>query len=97
MIPHMNCKVIELDLTKRYNTLQALRHLIDGWTDPRFSTRINALNNINTDPIPCIPYTIFSGWHATESLSITMNNQKNIEGESDDSITVCHDENFIDI
>uniref|UniRef100_U9UVI7 BAH domain-containing protein n=1 Tax=Rhizophagus irregularis (strain DAOM 181602 / DAOM 197198 / MUCL 43194) TaxID=747089 RepID=U9UVI7_RHIID len=94
MVPHMNCKVIELDLTKRYNTLQALRHLIDGWTDPRFSTRTNALNNINTDPIL---RTIFSGWYATESLSITINNQKNVEDERDDSITVCHDENFIDI
>ncbi|CAB4423898.1 unnamed protein product [Rhizophagus irregularis] len=41
--------------------------------------------------------TIFSGWYATESLSITINNQKNVEDERDDSITVCHDGNFIDI
>ena len=30
MVPHMNRKIIELDLTRRYNTIQALRHLIDG-------------------------------------------------------------------
>jgi hypothetical protein len=80
MVPHMNRKVIELDLTKRYNTLQALRHLIDGWVDPRFGTRTNALNNINTDPIL---RTILSGWYATESSSTIINNQKNVEDEID--------------
>ncbi|CAG8851913.1 16317_t:CDS:2, partial [Gigaspora margarita] len=30
MVPHMNRKAIELDLTQRYNTIQALQHLIDS-------------------------------------------------------------------
>jgi hypothetical protein len=72
MVPHMNCKVIELDLTRRYNTIQALRHLVDGWTDHRFGERTNALKNLSTDPNL---YTILSGWYATESLSITNTDQ----------------------
>jgi hypothetical protein len=50
MVPHTNRKVIELDLTRRYNTAQALRHLIDGWADPRFSTRPNVLTKFTADP-----------------------------------------------
>lgn len=64
MVPHMNRKIIELDLTQRYNTVQALRHIVDGWTDSRFSIETNALNNLTTDPKL---YTILSGWYATES------------------------------
>jgi hypothetical protein len=66
MVPHMNCKVIELDLTRRYNTIQALRHLIDGWTDPRFSTRPNALSKLIED---LSVYRILTGWYATENSS----------------------------
>lgn len=72
MVPHMNRKVIELDLTRRYNTIQALRHLIDGWTDHRFGERTNALKNLSTDPNI---YTILSGWYAIESSSITNTDQ----------------------
>ena len=79
MVPHMNRKVIELDLTRCYNTVQALRHLIDGWKDPRFSTRSNALNNITMDPKL---YTILLNWYATES-SFTNNIQNDGEVESD--------------
>jgi hypothetical protein len=74
MVPHTNCKVIELDFTRRYNTVQALRHLIDGWTDPRFSARTNALKNLTTDPKL---YTILSGWYATENPFAFANIQNN--------------------
>ena len=51
MVPHMNRKVIELDLTRKYNTIQAIRHLVDGWIDSRFNTEIkNALNDLISDP-----------------------------------------------
>ena len=80
MVPHMNRKVIELDLTRRYNTIQALRHLIDGWKDPRFtSTSSNALSNLILDPNL---YTILSGWYATES-SPTTNINQDVEDEID--------------
>jgi hypothetical protein len=37
MVPHTNRKNIELDLLKRYTTLQSIRHLADGGIDPRNS------------------------------------------------------------
>jgi hypothetical protein len=37
MVPHTNRKNVELDLLKRYTTLQSIRHLADGGLDPRFS------------------------------------------------------------
>ncbi|GBC46847.2 hypothetical protein GLOIN_2v1880882 [Rhizophagus irregularis DAOM 181602=DAOM 197198] len=72
MVPHMNCKEIELDLTRRYNTIQVLRHLIDGWTDPRFNTRPNALPKLIADPNI---YTILTAWYATENFN-TINSQE---------------------
>jgi len=73
MVPHMNRKVIELDLTRRYNTIQALRHLIDGWTDRRFGEMTNnALKNLSIDPNL---FTILSGWYATESSTIANTDQ----------------------
>ena len=35
MVPRTNCKNIELDLLKRYMTLQSIRHLANGGIDPR--------------------------------------------------------------
>lgn len=72
MVPHTNRKVIEVDLTRRYNTAQALRHLIDGWTDPRFSTRPNTLTKFTADPNI---YKILTGWYATENSSSIMNKE----------------------
>jgi len=80
MVSHMNRKVVELDLIRRYNTIQALRHLVDGWIDSRFNTSINALNNLTTDPKL---YTILSNWYATESPSTFTNIQNDDEDESD--------------
>ena len=80
MVPHMNRKVVELDLTWRYNTVQALQHLVDGWTDSRFNAETNALNNLTMNPKL---YTILSGWYVTESPNTTFTNIQNDEGESD--------------
>lgn len=82
MVSHTNRKIIELDLTRRYNTTQALRHIIDGWTDPRFNINTNAFNNLITDPNL---YIILSGWYVTESSSIFMSEQE-FENESDGKI-----------
>ncbi|CAG8837887.1 910_t:CDS:1, partial [Cetraspora pellucida] len=51
MVPHTNKKIIELDLTRRYNTIEALRLIIDGWKDPRFSINTNALSDLIKDPL----------------------------------------------
>ncbi|UZO25599.1 uncharacterized protein OCT59_017864 [Rhizophagus irregularis] len=85
MVPHMNCKEIELDLTRRYNTIQVLRHLIDGWTDPRFNTRPNALPKLIADPNI---YTILTAWYATENFN-TINSQEFEDKQDDDNITIC--------
>ncbi|GET03715.1 hypothetical protein GLOIN_2v1790377 [Rhizophagus clarus] len=37
MVPRINCKNVELDLLKRYTTLFAIRHLVDGGADQRLS------------------------------------------------------------
>lgn len=78
MVPHTNRKVIEFDLTRRYNTAQALRHLIDGWKDPRFSTRPNALTKFTADPNI---YKILTGWYATENSSIMHKEFEEHDGE----------------
>jgi hypothetical protein len=39
MVPRTNRKNIELDLLKRYTTLFAIRHLVDGGIDQRLSRR----------------------------------------------------------
>ncbi|CAB4495398.1 unnamed protein product [Rhizophagus irregularis] len=77
-VPHTNRKVIELDLTRQYNTIQALRHLIDGCKDHRFNEKTNALKNLSKDPKL---HTIPSGWYATENSSIMDADQnENSEG-----------------
>jgi hypothetical protein len=77
-VPHTNRKVIELDLTRQYNTIQALRHLIDGCKDHRFNERTNTLKNLSKDPKL---HTILSGWYATENSSIMDADQnENSEG-----------------
>ena len=81
-VPHSNRKIIELDLTRRYNTTQALRHIIDGWKDPRFNIDTNAFDDLITDPKL---RTILSGWYVTESSSIFIDNQE-FEDESDGKI-----------
>ncbi|CAB4386791.1 unnamed protein product [Rhizophagus irregularis] len=47
IVPHMNRKNIELDLLKRYTTLFAIRHLIDGGIDPRLSRSSNAFTDLS--------------------------------------------------
>ena len=37
MVPKTNCKNIDLDLLKHYNTIFAIWHLVNGGIDPRFN------------------------------------------------------------
>ncbi|CAG8836019.1 9882_t:CDS:2, partial [Gigaspora margarita] len=71
-----------------YNKIGAatLRHLLDSWVDSQFNTRSNTMNKLATDPNL---YTIFSGWYATENLSVFMSN-KDVQNKRDDK-------NFINI
>lgn len=58
-VPHTNGKMIERDLIKRYNTLQALRNIIDGTLDSRYNTLGNGYYQNN------IFRSLLSSWYAT--------------------------------
>jgi hypothetical protein len=46
IVPQTNRKNVELDLLKRYTTLFAIRHLLDGGIDFRYSSTNNALKTL---------------------------------------------------
>jgi hypothetical protein len=58
MVPHMNRKNIELDMARRYNTQQALHHVIDGGFDPQFGGVSAHL------PENSVLQAVIKGWHA---------------------------------
>ena len=49
MVSRTNRKNIELDLLKRYTTLFAIRHLIDGGTDRRLSRTSYGFTNMSSN------------------------------------------------
>ncbi|POG53966.1 hypothetical protein GLOIN_2v1792129 [Rhizophagus irregularis DAOM 181602=DAOM 197198] len=59
MIPKTNCKTIDLDLLKCYNTLFAIRNLADGGIDPRLNRSCTGFTSSNFDQL-------FSNWYVTE-------------------------------
>lgn len=61
IVPHTNRKNIELDLLKRYTTLFAIRHLIDGSIDPRLSQSSKAFAELSKNLI-----RIMSDWFIVE-------------------------------
>ena len=62
VVGHTNHKNVELDLVKRYNTVQPLRHLVDEGEDPRF------INKEWIAQVPCKAFLrkFLSGWYAVE-------------------------------
>ena len=46
IVPRTNLKNVGLDLLKHYTTLFALRHLLDGGVDLRFSTSNSGFTNL---------------------------------------------------
>jgi hypothetical protein len=65
-VPHTNGKMIERDLIKRYNTLQALRNIIDGSLDLRYNNLLG--HGYFQDNVF---RSLLSSWYAT---SATINN-----------------------
>jgi hypothetical protein len=61
MVPHTNRKNIELDLLKRYTTLQSIRHLADGGIDPR-----NLQSNMEFINISYNTNHLFKDWFIIE-------------------------------
>ncbi|GET56405.1 hypothetical protein GLOIN_2v1790940 [Rhizophagus irregularis DAOM 181602=DAOM 197198] len=82
MVPKTNCKTIDLDLLKRYNTLFAIRHLADGGIDPRLNRSCTGFTSSNFDQL-------FSNWYVTEDKYLI---EKQIQN---DDIKVTSPVNFI--
>ena len=62
MVPRTNCKNIELDLLKRYTTLQSIRHLANGGIDPRTLQHSIGFMNISQDS-----NRLFKDWFIMEN------------------------------
>ena len=61
-VSHTNGKMIERDLIKRYNTLQALCNIIDGTLDSRYNNPLgNGYYQDNTFR------SLISSWYATST------------------------------
>lgn len=74
IVPHTNRKNVELDLLKRYTTLFAIRHLIDGGIDPRLSQSSKAFVELSKNLI-----RIMSDWFIVEEQSEN-NDDNELEG-----------------
>jgi hypothetical protein len=70
IVPRTNRKNIDLDLLKRYNTLFAIRHLVDGGINPRFTRSCAGFASSDFGHL-------FSNWYLTEDKFLN-------EGESED-------------
>ncbi|GBC42452.2 hypothetical protein GLOIN_2v1790940 [Rhizophagus irregularis DAOM 181602=DAOM 197198] len=82
MVPKTNCKTIDLDLLKRYNTLFAIRHLADGGIDPRLNRSCTGFTSSNFDQL-------FLNWYVTEDKYLIEEQIQN------DDVKVTSPVNFI--
>lgn len=67
IVPKTNRKNIDLDLLKRYNTLFAIRHLVDGGIDPRFERSCAGFASSNFGQL-------FLNWYLTEDKFLESEN-----------------------
>jgi len=65
MVPHTNRKNIDFDLLKRYNTLFAIRHLVDGGVDSRFIRNCTGFINMSSNF-----KQLFLNWYLTEDNTL---------------------------
>ncbi|GET58185.1 hypothetical protein GLOIN_2v1790940 [Rhizophagus irregularis DAOM 181602=DAOM 197198] len=86
MVPKTNCKNIDLDLLKRYNTLFAIRHLADGGIDPRFNRSCTGFTNSNFGQL-------FLNWYVTEDKYSTEATEQ--VQDDDDDTKIISPVNFI--
>ena len=64
MVPRTNCKNVELDLLKRYTTLFAIRHLVDGGADQRLSQPCRGFTTM-----PSNFRNLLTNWYITEDIT----------------------------
>jgi len=82
LVPHTNRKNVDLDLLKRYTTLQSIRHLADGGIDPRNLRSSVDFMNISQDS-KCL----FKNWFIMENLEVDNNDES--EGNSNVFFYYC--------
>jgi hypothetical protein len=79
IVPRTNLKNMSLDLLKRYNTLFALRHLLDGGIDFQFSKSNSGFVNL-----PNHLKRLMSDWFVTKDKvkknDVNENADEDIEG-----------------
>jgi len=76
MVPKTNRKNIELDLLKRYTTLFAIRHLVDGGTDQRLSQPCYGFANLTSDF-----KNLLTNWYIAENFKTS--NKQDLDGNTD--------------
>jgi hypothetical protein len=75
MVPRTNCKNIELDLLKRYTTLFAIRHLMDGGIDNRSSRNSQGFIDILQNN-----KRLFNDWFITDKSQLDCAEIDDIKG-----------------
>ena len=82
LVPHTNRKNVDLDLLKRYTTLQSIRHLADGGIDPRNLRSSVDFMNISQDS-KCL----FKNWFIMENSEV--DNHDESEGNNNVFLYYC--------
>ena len=76
MVPRTNRKNVELDLLKRYTTLFAIRHLVDGGTDRRLSQPCRGFATVSSNF-----GNLLTNWYITENkVSDEQEPDENVDG-----------------
>lgn len=75
MVPQTNRKNIELDLLKRYTTLFAIRHLVDGGIDQRLSQRCDGFASMTSNF-----RHLLTNWYITEDKVTSNKHDKEDDG-----------------
>jgi len=78
IVPRTNRKNVELDLLKRYTTLQSIRYLADGGIDSRYLQPNIGFINISRDT-----NRLFKDWFVTKgSLELDNNESEESDGNN---------------
>ncbi|GES98551.1 hypothetical protein GLOIN_2v1487024 [Rhizophagus clarus] len=78
MVPRTNCKNVELDLLKRYTTLFAICHLVDGGADQRLSQPCRGFATMSSNF-----RNLLTNWYITEDK---VSNEQELE-ENEEAIS----------
>ncbi len=72
MVPKTNRKIVELDLIKRYNTIFAIWHLVDGGIDRRLSQPSIGFTSLRKSD-----KHLFTNWYVTEDNTFFQDDYEN--------------------